>query len=72
MVTYTRSIQTLTIPVQEGKKAATPLICVFLSPQQLSAGKVKIRLLKDEPLAGEYSGLSCALPAPGTLYTAVY
>eukprot|EP00064_Thunnus_orientalis_P008236 superscaffoldBa00000969_g8259 len=32
--------------------------------QKLSAGKVKIRLLKDEPLTGEYRGFSCALPAP--------
>ena len=40
---------------QEGESLhkLLPLICRSLSPPQLSAGKVKIRVLKDEPLTGE-------------------
>lgn len=33
----------------------SPLICHFLRAPQLSAGKVKVRVLKDEPLTGESS-----------------
>lgn len=45
-------------------------MCYSPSPQQLSAGKVKIRVLKDEPLTGESftattSAFNCALHAPG-------